>query len=141
VPFEHLNSTPDPSETVTRYIFEAGHFSRTTARVKAKALEPSSIDNLASVFRIIELSDEQIWELGQLFVEPRRGRSTLARADIPISNIIRQGLRVDPDEPPPRHANIAGWPGEKDANMSKAQELAADARLVVRNISPSHAKI
>ena len=138
MPFENLNSDPDPSESVTRYIFEEDHFARTKARVKPKALEPSSRDNLASVFRIIELSNIQIWQLGQIFVEPIRGRPTLARADIPISNITRLGLRVDPSEPPPRHANIAGWPGEKDANMSKAQELAADARLVVRNIAPSH---
>lgn len=141
MPFEHLNSTPDPTETVTRYIFEASHFARTTARVKPKALEPSSTDNLTSAFRIVELAEEQIWELGQLFVEPIRGRPSLARADIPIANIIRVGLRVDPSEPPPRHANIAGWPGVKGANMSKAQELAADARLVVRNISPPHAEI
>ena len=132
MPFAPLNSTPDPTETVTRYIFERNHFAPDKARVKPKAFEPASADKRTSVFRVIELTDEQIWDLGAEYVEPLRGRPSLARADLSIAKITRLGLQVNPSEPPPRHADIAGWSDEKDANMSKAQELAAEARLVVR---------
>ena len=137
MPFANLNSAPEPSETITRYIFERSHFAPNNARVKPKALEPAA-DKLASVFRIIGLTNEKIWELGTEFVEPLRGRPSLARADILISNVNRLELQVNQSEPPPRHADIAGWSDEKDFNMSKAQVLAADAHLVVRNIQPPH---
>jgi hypothetical protein len=131
--FAPLNSTPDPTETVARYIFDRNHFAPDKARVKPKAFEPAAVDRLTSVFRIVGLTDAQIWDLGVQHVESVRGRASLARADIAISKIVNLGLQVQASEPPPRHANIAGWSNEKDANMSIAQQLAAEARLVVRS--------
>ncbi len=39
-------------------------------------------------------------------------------------------LRVDFDEPPPRHANVLGWPRERDQQLALAQSLATAARSV-----------
>lgn len=132
MPFENLNTDPDSAEVVIRYIFAPGHFAATTGRVKPKAFEPAQ-DNQASVFRTVGLADHEIWDLGREHVEPVRGRPSLARADIPIQNVSALGLRVERLEPPPRHANITNWPDTKDAKMSKALQLAADAMLIVRS--------
>jgi hypothetical protein len=41
------------------------------------------------------------------------------------------GLTVEPDPTHhPRHANIIGWPEDKDQRTAKAQRLAAAATLV-----------
>ncbi len=38
------------------------------------------------------------------------------------------------NESPPRHADILGWPKEKDAQKLIAQELAAESTLVLRTL-------
>ncbi len=39
------------------------------------------------------------------------------------------GLFIDPDDIPPRHANIIGWPDEDSAIKLAAIELAQKAKL------------
>ena len=56
----------------------------------------------------------------------------LAMAELSVAQITSIGLRVEPDEPPPRHASMTHWPVGKDEWMSKAQELAAVATLRLR---------
>jgi len=51
------------------------------------------------------------------------------RADIQARFILKMGLQIDPDDTPPRHANIFGWPELKEERKSMAQELAAKAAL------------
>ncbi|HNW08195.1 MAG TPA: hypothetical protein PKZ55_03275 [Verrucomicrobiota bacterium] len=41
-------------------------------------------------------------------------------------------VTVAPSEPPPRHANIEGWPDEKSARKLIAIDLANAAQLVVK---------
>ena len=86
-----------------------------------------------SVFRIGGLTESKVSEVGQREVGKQRNFHGwgvfIARA------IPRVGLRLDPDDTPPRHANIVGWPDndDKDAVIEKAQDLAALASdLVLR---------
>lgn len=79
----------------------------------------------------MNLSEEQIWRLARDFVSTPTGRPLYARADIPALAVFELSLNIYPDEPPPRHANLVGWPPEKHARMSLAQQLAASATLVV----------
>ena len=81
------------------------------------------------MFRIPGLSEKEIWQFGDVYVAAVVGRKILARAELSVGQVDRIGLRVEPDEPPPRHANITGWASEKDRWMSQAQELAALATL------------
>jgi hypothetical protein len=37
-------------------------------------------------------------------------RKLHGRADIKALNILENGLKIDPDDTPPRHANIIDWP-------------------------------
>lgn len=60
------------------------------------------------------------------------GNEIRARADLSVGAIQQLGLQVESAEPPPRHANIIGWPAEKDRMMSLAQELAEASTLRVR---------
>jgi hypothetical protein len=121
----------EPNEPITRYILSRSHFSPTKKRVKARALEPSPRDNRTSVFRIRDLKQTQVWEIGWRDVAKVRKRTLHARADLSVSTVLEIGLHVEPEEPPPRHANIQGWPESKSEKMSLSQRLAAEAVLVV----------
>ena len=77
------------------------------------------------------LSEKEIWQFGDVYVAAVVGRKILARAEVSVGQVDSIALRVEPDEPPPRHANITGWASEKDQWMSQAQELAALATLRV----------
>jgi hypothetical protein len=125
-----INSeTIDSREVVARYLLSSSDYSVNNARVKPRALEPSPSDQCTSVFRIDRLTENEIWDLGMRFVAEPRARRVHARADITVSNILNLNLSVRPNEPPVRHALIAGWSNEKHVRMAKAQELAAQASL------------
>ena len=120
-------SERSPDDEITRFIFWAKHFSRLKSEVKHRAFEPPP-DLKLSVFRITGLTDPEAWILGRYIEDPPE-RVVQARADIARQNIVRHGLRVEPDEPPMRHHLIVDWPLEKDARISIAQQMAADAVL------------
>jgi hypothetical protein len=86
-----------------------------------------------SVFRISDTIAEDIWTIGERYVAPSRG-PILGRADLYASTVIENGLQVDPQEPPEKHANIIGWPNEKSEQKLIAQELAAKAQLITTNL-------
>ncbi len=123
---------PAPDELTARYLVDRKHFSPENARVKARALHPARRDHKTSVFRVDGLSERHIWELGDAHVARARDKPLLARADLFVRQVARVGLRVEAQEPPPRHANISGWPAEKHNWMSVALELAALATLKLR---------
>lgn len=128
-----LPADPTPEELTTRFLLQRSHFSAERVRVKPRTFEPARRDHKTSIFRIQALSERRIWALGQKFVGDLHEKDVLARADISVAQIASAGLTVEAAEPPPRHANIAGWPTEKDAWKSQAQELAALATLRMRN--------
>ncbi len=83
-----------------------------------------------SVFRISDVTDAEIWVIGECEVVPKRGKPIKGRADILTSDIQKHGLSVVPKEPPPKHANIIHWKDTKEANQAIAIELAAAATFV-----------
>ena len=83
-----------------------------------------------SVFRVDGLSEEEIWTHARRYALPP-GRNIHGRADLADKAIAASGpLRVDYDDSPPRHANVVGWPKEKDEQLALAQDLASAARAV-----------
>ena len=88
---------------------------------------PNPTNGQTSVFRIYDLSDKEVWDIGDREVASRIGKSVLGRADIGASNVMEKGLRAFPSEPPVRHANIVGWPEEKSEQRLISLELAAEA--------------
>ena len=88
---------------------------------------PWKVDGKTSTCRTVRLDEVAIWQLGDQWIAEEGGRSVLARAVVTVATVRKLGLEVDPDNVPPRHASIIGWPNEKDAKMSLAQVLAAAA--------------
>src|SRR5437867_2482630 len=124
-----LAPNPTPDELTTRHLYQASHFVASKVRVKPHAFHPSRQDHKTSVFRITGLTEKKIWLLGDIHVAAIVNRKILARAEVSVAHVQSLELRVEQDEPPRRHANIAGWASEKDRLMSQAQELAELATL------------
>ncbi|MEW6416654.1 MAG: hypothetical protein AB1480_00830 [Nitrospirota bacterium] len=117
-----------PEETLTRYILHINHFSSLYRRVKYVVFMPAP-NGETSVFRISHLSDNEIWGIGDREVAQKRSRPLLGRADIAAFHILSNKLKIAPDNNPPRHANIIGWPREKSEQKLIAMELAENAQL------------
>lgn len=117
----------NPSNDLTKYIFNKSQFSSLNKRVKYSVFIPPANRRL-SVFRIVNLSENEVWEIGN-DVGTERELTLLARADIKVSSVTETGLKIDADDRPPRHANIVGWPDEDSAIKLKAMELAEKAQL------------
>jgi hypothetical protein len=94
-----------------------------------------------SVFRINQLDDSAIWKIGS-DIALKRGQKLYARGDtstheirkIGIDDLRKNMLDVVPNEPPPHHANIVGWP-EDDKPRQKliALQIAATAALILKD--------
>lgn len=120
-----------PEENLTRYILHKNHFSILYKRVKYTAFLPTS-NGETSVFRTANISDGGIWGIGEYEVAQKRELPLLGRADILASHILSNKLKIAPDNNPPRHANIIGWPREKSEQKLVAMELAENAQLHLR---------
>jgi hypothetical protein len=98
--------------------------------VKPQAFEPDRDDTGISTFRTEDLGDGETWALGRGL----RAHQTLkARADLPASVYSDEGLTVDPDNDPPLHVYITGWPGwptDPVASLAVRTRLAKAARFV-----------
>lgn len=119
-------------DRLSRFILSDGHFARAGARVKWRAFEPAREDKKVSAFATSGLIEADVWQLGDTYVAPIRGRPILARGDVTVGEVREAGLDAESAEPPPHHADIIEWPDEKIEWMSRAQHLAAVAKLVVR---------
>lgn len=82
-----------------------------------------------------------VWAHGDEHVAAEQGRDILARGDFEakeLASVAVDGfqLSIIPDEPPPRHANIIGWPTQEQKEVQRllAAELAARTTLVVRPV-------
>jgi hypothetical protein len=119
---------PDPvteSESLSRFIFEKGLI-RPDYTLRHTVFMPNKKNGETSVFRISGISEEQIWNIA-FDVAKKRVKQLFGRADILASKVFAKELQVVPKEPPPRHANIIGWPDDPSLTKSIAQELADEA--------------
>jgi len=126
-----MDKTLDPSSPVSRFIFDRNQIRKNEPGVKYRAFLPGA-DGTLSVYRVLNLNDEEIWEIAVRHVEPGRGKKALARGDCLIKVFQQHNLQIEPDEDPPRHANIVGFPEEKDLQKSITMEIAAQAKLALR---------
>ena len=117
----------DPSEDLTKFIFNRSQYSPSNDRVKYSAFMPPPNRRL-SVFRIIGLAKNDLWEIGET-IGKQRMLPLLAHADIKALSVAEAGLNIEADDIPPRHANIIDWPEDHSAAILKAKELARKAQL------------
>lgn len=123
-----MTSDVSPEEVLARYIFNRDSFSPANDRVKYNAFLPAP-DLKTSVFRVSGLTPDEIWHIGDSKVAPKREKPVLARADIIAGVVLLNTLEIEPDNNPPRHANICKWPPEKSEQKLIAIELADKSEL------------
>lgn len=118
-----------PDEELSRYLFESGKFAATKGRVKPGAFVPAK-NGKTSVFRTFGMLEAQNWELGETVAREVQ-RTLLARAEVHASKVPAP-LRIEPSEPPPRHANLIAWPESRDEQLMLALQIAEEARLFLK---------
>jgi len=124
-----------PGEKLTRFIRYGSHFSDVTNRVRPDAFLPHKNEVDISVFRISEITENEVWKIGQEYVHTE-DRPIKARADLLASNVYDSNLEVIPAEPPQRHTNITPLPVDnsptnRKARRSLAAKLATLSKLVI----------
>jgi hypothetical protein len=121
----------DPSDPVSRYLIDKRHYSSQNQRVKPGAFLPEP-NGETSVYLIKNLSEKEIWGLGEQYIEAK-GRRIRGRAQLNAGAVEEASLRLLADAAPPRHARIVGWPSEKDEQKAFALELAQRSLLKLRS--------
>ena len=105
----------------------------TAAVVKRKLVEPNQQLEL-SVFRVHELGDAEVRGLGIGVVQRRRDANRLyGWAEFDEALVQSVSLTLHDDDDPPRHANIIGWPTDRDERKLVESELADKATPVQVN--------
>ena len=119
-------------ELLARYIISSKWIRRSDLTVKQDAFIPSENPLELSVTRHVNLTENDIWSIGR-GIAGSISRTLHGRADVESGHVIAQGLSVIPQPvlDNPNHANIVGWPLEKDARKMCALEIAKVARFVV----------
>ncbi|MBI1803380.1 MAG: hypothetical protein HY033_09040 [Ignavibacteriae bacterium] len=115
------------NELIARFILRSNWIHKKDNTPSQNAFLPPS-DLKLSVTRHVGLSEIELWRHGKN-VATARSLTLYGRADILALLVRKQSLLVD-SEPIPgneNHANITGWPPDKDRRKSIALELAREA--------------
>lgn len=79
------------------------------------------------------MEDTEIWKIGDEVVGRPRAKNPVARADFHAAGLRNLNLSVEADTAVhPRHANLCGWPVEKDEQKAVALELCSQSTLSLR---------
>ena len=126
-----MNGSVAPDELLARYITSSRWFRKQDQTVKQDAFIPPENPLELSVTRHVNLTENDIWSIGR-GIARRISRTLHGRADVETGHVIAQRLSVvlQPVPDNPNHANIVGWPLEKDARKMCALEIAMAARFV-----------
>jgi hypothetical protein len=88
-----------------------------------------SLERTTSVFHSVGLSPAEIADAGRRAVRIAHGKECLGWGAF-IAKSVPTELEIDYNNDPPRHANLVGWPAEKEGQYDLALVLAAAATLV-----------
>ena len=111
-------------EDLARFLTSSSQFNAQMA--KPVAFLPAPKGRETSVFRHGAQPRAALWAIGDEYVAGRR--NVHGAAIFKARDVRAAGLDVFPEEPPPPHAAIGGWPWlENDLELQKAKqkELAA----------------
>lgn len=111
-------------EPIARYIPHGSWLHADTGRAKPRAYLPNK--GKTSVFRVSSLDSDGVRRLG---AELLKNPPPLAHAIGLAHSVYDCGLRFDPNNEPPRHADIVGWPERKDQQKLLAMKLAEAAEV------------
>ena len=79
----------------------------------------------------LNLAEDHIWMIGKK-IASGIPRTLHGRADVEAAHVIAQQLAIvpQPEQDNPNHANIVGWPSDKDVRKIRALEIARAARFI-----------
>ena len=114
-----LTNLVKDEEDLARFLTSSSQFN--AVGVKPAAFLPNPRNRETSVFRHGGHPRESLWRIANQHVT---GTRTLHGAAIVRAKYVRSALLdVLAQEPPPRHANIVGWPwSQTDPDMAKAEQ-------------------
>ena len=115
-------------EWVARFILSRHWIRKGDPPVRPDAFIPYPHADL-SVTRHMDLSEAELWQIGQAIAD-KRPATLYGRADLQAISVIKKSLRIVPTPEPKNHANITGWPADKPSQKIIAQEIAAEARFM-----------
>jgi hypothetical protein len=72
------------------------------------------------------MTESALWRFGRRWIASVREKKLEARADFAATKLEPRGLTALPVVPPPRHADLHGWPIDKEDRRTRAKELARD---------------
>ena len=117
LPFSPAEIVAD-DEDLARFLTSSGQFNLTM--VKHSAFLPNPKDHATSVFRHSAAPVDSLWRIG--LEHAAVGRTLHGAAICKARHVRFAKLEVQANEPPPRHADIIGWPLQPaDPEMEKAQ--------------------
>lgn len=122
---ENIEQTIPPDKRLARFILFSDWI-RQDNTVKPDAFMPHPKHLDVSVTQHRNLTDQQIWERGKAIATQTK-KTLHGRADLAASSVQAASLKLrdDPTDNNPNHALIYGWPADKAAQKSIAQQLAA----------------
>lgn len=123
-------------ELLARFILFSKWIRSSDQTVKPEAFIPHPYPDL-SVTRHKDLPIEDLWRIGQEIADARPA-TLYGKANVTAEQVRQRKLDVDPRPVPDNlnHACIIGWPVDKPAQKSFAQELAAVARYSPKPSTP-----
>ena len=120
-------------EDLARFLTSSSHYS--SSKVKPAAFLPNPKNGETSVFRHGAEPLDSLRAIAQ--EEVGTERNIHGAAVVEASVVISIGLEVRAKEPPPRHADIIGWPWHKeDPLWGKAERKELALRIVQKAGSP-----
>lgn len=125
-----LPREPAADEPIARFLTSSSHFRREARTVREGAFLPRPPACEVSVFRVRSLTPDRILALGK--ESGPDVKRIFGYGQITVEDVTAVALAVQPAEPPPRHADIVGWPQDPDPALNKARQLAIAKRLARR---------
>jgi hypothetical protein len=108
-------------ESLARFLTQSNYFN--AVMVRPAAFLPNPKNGQTSVFRQGNESHEALWQVGQEQIAGERSLHGIAL--FKAKHVREVQLDVVSQEPPPRHANIIGWPSNtSDPELEKAKRKA-----------------
>lgn len=127
--------TVSQNEPIDRFLFD-GDVRSGDSTVRGRAFMPQKSGSSAgkcSVIRTHGCLESELWDVYRRFVRTGRAQEAIGSGRILASVVYELGLGFNPDGVPhPRHANIVGWPPDKEDWKALADEIALGAVFVAR---------
>lgn len=128
-----MGSSIQENERMSRFVTDRKGVAATSGKVRRSQFMPYEVNGelCLSVFRTSGLQESEVWGIADKYLT----RPVFGRGDIRAAVFVQLGLRISPDEEPPRHANIVGWPPAKEARILLSIELTNVATTVPRPVA------